>query len=658
MWNKNDIYFADFETLTFESKQYQEQKHTDVWMWALTKDGENVEIGNTLSEFMKRLFSDYKTKLVYFHNLSFDGNFIEKWLFKNLPTWFKCDTYNQGKKHNYFQVFKRGGTYYYIDINARKYDNKTGKKKDFHIRFQCTRNLLSTSIEALGKSLGIDKHSGEDLQKLIELGYIKQQKDFYHLGGDYLFKEKGLVFDMFCSYIKRDVIIAYKAFNSFKNNIEVQQEAKNTKYHKQSVNVINILTVASLTSKMTTNYLYNSKQTTNKETNEMRYSPNKAFYELSQMFYSGGISQFNPDFQNEVFEVEGVYIDINSSYPFSMTKLLPYGDFLSEKPEGEYLEYVIVDMEFNIKPKWDNVVCMRKPKEIKTNFYRYLRVGKGRYYFLKEEFELMKKFYNIKVINQTTYYTKAKAWLKPYIEKYYQMRQQAKMNKDKALDQTFKIFLNSLYGSFAKKAYYPSTIYVDKKTYDNAKNQDILSYEGVNWRVETKKQTQHIKELDLWALDCYDIEKLDNPKKKYPNLLVGATITAWSRIKLLEAIYEIGAQNFLYCDTDSVFFKWKHNKPLPTSIEIDETKLGAWKVENTFSKIKILGSKRYVVEDENKNIKVAACGVDTSIIKHFEEADQILTNGFEIDSGKLFKQEDDYGILLMEKNIVIKSGKL
>ena len=32
MWGKNDIYFADFETLTFESKQYQEQKHTDVWL--------------------------------------------------------------------------------------------------------------------------------------------------------------------------------------------------------------------------------------------------------------------------------------------------------------------------------------------------------------------------------------------------------------------------------------------------------------------------------------------------------------------------------------------------------------------------------------------------------------------------------------------------
>ena len=137
MWGKNDIYFADFETLTFESKQYQEQKHTDVWLWALTKDGENVEIGNTLSEFMNRLFSDFKTKLVYFHNLSFDGNFIEKWLFKNLPTWFKCETYNRGKKHNYFEIFKRGGTYYYIDINVRKYDNKTGKKKDFHIRFQC-----------------------------------------------------------------------------------------------------------------------------------------------------------------------------------------------------------------------------------------------------------------------------------------------------------------------------------------------------------------------------------------------------------------------------------------------------------------------------------------------------------------------------------------
>ena len=59
---------------------------------------------------------------------------------------------------------------------------------------------------------------------------------------------------------------------------------------------------------------------------------------------------------------------------------------------------------------------------------------------------------------------------------------------------------------------------------------------------------------------------------KYYNKLAAATITAHARIKLYKAVYEMGDEHFLYCDTDSIYLKDISNKD---KLEIDPYKLGA-----------------------------------------------------------------------------------
>ncbi len=78
----SDIYVADFETRAGENA-IKEQK-TWVWAWAICnlENYEDVTTGNTISSF-KDLISKPGDKLIYFHNLKFDGIFIMDYLLKN-----------------------------------------------------------------------------------------------------------------------------------------------------------------------------------------------------------------------------------------------------------------------------------------------------------------------------------------------------------------------------------------------------------------------------------------------------------------------------------------------------------------------------------------------------------------------------------------------
>ena len=162
----------------------------------------------------------------------------------------------------------------------------------------------------------------------------------------------------------------------------------------------------------------------------------------------------------------------------------------------------------------------------------------------------------------------------------------------------------------------------------------------------------------MQSIYCNDLEKISK-LKKFPNLLVGATITSYSRINLIKTIMKIGNKNFLYCDTDSILFLW--NKPideLNRIIKIDDNELGAWKIESTFNKGKILGAKRYVVAKNDNNYKVALAGIKKINYTYKELVENVLNDGVEINDAKFELKEDANGLIFIPKNIIIKSGEI
>ena len=83
------------------------------------------------------------------------------------------------------------------------------------------------------------------------------------------------------------------------------------------------------------------------------------------------------------------------------------------------------------------------------------------------------------------------------------------------------------------------------------------------------------------------------PRRAYNNVGTAASITGAARAKLMRAI--AGAIDPVYCDTDSLICKELRG------VEIDQSKLGAWKLEQEISEIIINGKKlyayKYLVKD-------------------------------------------------------------
>lgn len=79
-YNRN-IYAADFETLTPNTETYRRTKDTQIILWyveSIYNENDNY-IGIRMVEFMDWVFDNH-SKTIFFHNLSFDGDFIAKFL--------------------------------------------------------------------------------------------------------------------------------------------------------------------------------------------------------------------------------------------------------------------------------------------------------------------------------------------------------------------------------------------------------------------------------------------------------------------------------------------------------------------------------------------------------------------------------------------------
>ena len=89
---------------------------------------------------------------------------------------------------------------------------------------------------------------------------------------------------------------------------------------------------------------------------------------------------------------------------------------------------------------------------------------------------------------------------------------------------------------------------------------------------------------------------------------VAVFCTAYARRSLIDAI-KANESRFLYCDTDSMHLSGTEQ---PTGIDIHDSRLGAWKVEGTFSHARHLRAKTYIW-DLNGEIGVTCAGMPSNI---------------------------------------------
>lgn len=185
------------------------------------------------------------------------------------------------------------------------------------------------------------------------------------------------------------------------------------------------------------------------------------------------------------------------------------------------------------------------------------------------------------------------------------------IDKHKA-DETFaKLILNSAYGKFATDP----TKFKEWFLLDTADDECILEFEM--WRDENKEKG-NVSELvndmgrfEIWQCPNYDI-------RGFYDVAVASSITSAARSILLRAINYCVRP--IYCDTDSIICL-----DIGKKVEIDKSKLGAWKFEGAAKKVFVAGKKMYACELFNEQfipmlekngkqkIKIASKGAKLSL---------------------------------------------
>lgn len=334
-----------------------------------------------------------------------------------------------------------------------------------------------------------------------------------------------------------------------------------------------------------------------------------------RLSYKGGWTYVNPKYKDQRLGKGQVY-DVNSMYPWAMKYcMLPYGQPIFY--QGEYKE----DKLFPLY-----IQCFKCRFKLKEGHYPSIQL-KGNHVFAETEYivdsqtvellyltnvdlDLMRYNYDMFDIEWICGY-KFKGTIglfDAYIDKWYEVKKQSKEEGNKAMSTLAKLFLNSLYGKFGtnplKRSKYP-----------------YLS-EGI-----VKYQTGGVEET------------------KGGYIPIASYITSYARDRIIRAAVACG-DRFAYADTDSIHIIGSETP----DIDIDEYRLGAFKLESTFTEAFFHRAKCYIEADGDKLDKKCA-GLPKEARDQFT-FDTIHPGA--VFHGKLVPVNVEGGTVLVERDFTIK----
>lgn len=366
------------------------------------------------------------------------------------------------------------------------------------------------------------------------------------------------------------------------------------------------------------NALYDYKRTVGTK-NFAKWFPIPDYDADIRQSYKGGFTYLADRFK-EVDLEEGIVLDVNSLYPSVMYyQPLPYGEGIYFK--GKYKEdklynlYIqMITCQFELKPNHIPTI------QIKNNLSfiptEYLKSSDGEDVTLcltNVDLELFLEHYDVFNI---TYHSGWKfkstvGLFKEYIDKWNTIKVESTKSGNWAMRSLAKLMLNALYGKFA-----------------------------LNPHVQSKIPFYH---------DGIIKYKLGKEETRDPIYIpVGTFITAWARYKTISSAQKV-YDRFVYADTDSLHLT---GTEIPAELEIDATKLGAWKHESTFSRARFIRQKSYI-EEINGKLHITCAGMPERCYEH------VTWDNFRsgsVYSGKLGMQHVHGGIVLNDIPFTIKKG--
>ena len=306
-------------------------------------------------------------------------------------------------------------------------------------------------------------------------------------------------------------------------------------------------------------------------------------------------------------------------------KLMPYGEpifFKGEyKPNPIYPLYVINFLcEFKLKPgHFPSIQIKKMPARYIDNEYLSESDGPTVLTLTNVDYELFIDQYDVKIIEvYCGYMFMGKVGLfDEYIDYWYNVKTESRFSGDTGMEKIAKLMLNSLYGKFGTR----------------------------------KHTTPHIPFLDEEKnLVRYKEGKPEEVKGGY--IPVATFCTSYARDIIIRGAQACG-DRFVYADTDSLHVIG--TDPIP-GLDIDDKRLGAFKLESKFKRAKFIRQKTYLeVFDNNgkENINIKCAGMPDNIKERLKEAD--FYEGAEYE-GNLKAKSVPGGVILADVTYKIKKA--
>ena len=525
----------------------------------------------------------------------------------------------------------------------------------YGIQFETVDNWVKTnsSISMLGKKLQRLGVVSEDELK-TDFNYTK-----FNLKEDltdnqarqyarWIFKKLN---DDEIKYIRNDVILLAKSVYYYSDLFKGFDYSK----HTFTSNILDSYNTNDLTSFQLLNRIGQGK-----DKHEVRYTDfqfaNQNFYDYLKPFYRGGLNFYNQFLMGRII-TDGVFsMDIHSSYPYAMHNFkIP--TYIKEYDAYEHQKEIPVhysDDEYTIyqlsKETFDNLIINKIEsvvlKQILVKYYstnQFININSYTFRMIDNIIGL--RFESIPVYSYVTF-TCEYFGSREQIEEFYQVKTQGKYKEKLDFKSPYDITITDE----------ENDILYSQEEVDNSK----VNLNGL-YGIPALRPYFNVFRKDSDG-QYYNVE--NGHKNAERNIVFSIFVTSVSLWNLLNPLKYLTQKeidtDFIYCDTDSLYFKQRVKSKLPDEL-FTEFSLGTWGIElDNCPYFYVLNHKKYCYMD-NEGIQVRSGGIPHDSFNRdmtFKEfVDTQFSDGVEIETKKsIYNNEETISIYPSITKLEIGSG--
>ena len=419
-------------------------------------------------------------------------------------------------------------------------------------------------------------------------------------------------------YIRNDVILLAKSVYYYSDIFKGFDYSKKT----FTSNILESYNTNNLTSFQLLNRIGQGKEKLEIRYTDYQFS-NQNFYDYLKPFYRGGLNFYNQFFIGKI--INNVFgMDIHSSYPYAMhnfkipTYIKDYEEH--EKPKEVNINYS--DDEYSLfqisKETFDHMILDQIDsvilKQILVKYYStndFININTFTFKMIDNITGL--KFDSIPAYSRVTFITEYFG-SREQIEKYYEIKTQGSYEE--------KLIFNNPYD--IQKTEQENDVIYSREEIDNSK----VNLNGL-YGIPALRPYFNLFRKDNEG-EYYNVE--NGHKNAERNIVFSIFVTSVSLWNLLNPLKYLTQQeiddNFIYCDTDSLYFKKDIQEKIPKHL-FSEFKLGTWDLEHEHIKqFYVLNHKKYAYVDEENEIQVKAGGIPNDSFNRNLPFDEFIRTQF------------------------------